>query len=99
MINLDIDLQLPVQKLNASRSDANRTLKAYSEAVSAAARNADGVRLELLRNVRATGRRLGVFLAEEKPIDMRDLNLQLADIDIGERIAFKALLAQAGLIA
>jgi hypothetical protein len=99
MIISDEDLKLLSQKLNASNTESNRPVQTFSAAIAAAAKSADGKRLELLRSVRAAGRRLGVFLPEDEKVDVRKLNLQLIDIDVGERIAFKSLLAQAGLIA
>jgi hypothetical protein len=99
MIISDEDLKLLSQKLNASNAESSRPVQTFSAAIAAAAKSADGKKLELLRSVRAAGRRLGVFLPEDKRIDMHELNLQLGDVDTGERIAFKALLAQAGLIA
>jgi hypothetical protein len=99
MIISDEDLKLLSQKLNASNAETSRSVVTFSAAILAAAKSADGKKLELLRSVRAAGRRLGVFLLEDEKVDVRELNLQLIDIDVGERIAFKSLLAQAGLIA
>lgn len=99
MIITDEDLKALSAKLNASNAEVAQLIHTFSAAVAAAAKNADGRKLELLRSVRAAGRRLGVFLPEDKAVDVRELNLQLADVDVGEQIAFKALLAQAGLIA
>jgi hypothetical protein len=99
MIISDEDLKLLSQKLNASNAETSRSVVTFGAAILAAAKSADGKKLELLRSVRAAGRRLGVFLPEDEKVDVRELNLQLIDIDVGERIAFKSLLAQAGLIA
>src|SRR4029077_4327040 len=99
MIITDEDLKALSAKLNASNAEVARPIHTFSAAVGAAAKNADGRKLELLRSVRAASRRLGVLLPEDKAVCIRELNIQLADVDVGERIAFKALLAQAGLIA
>ena len=93
MIITDEDLKALSAKLNASNAEVARPIHTFSAAVAAAAKNADGRKLELLRSVRAAGRRLGVFLPEDKAVDVRELNLQLADVDVGESIAFKSLLA------
>jgi hypothetical protein len=99
MIITDEDLKALSAKLNASNADGARPIHTFSAAVAAAAKNADGRKLELLRSVRAAGRRLGVFLPEDKAVDVRELNIQLADVDVSERIRFKSMLAAAGLIA
>jgi hypothetical protein len=99
MIITDADLKSLANKLSASRAENEQRLMTFSDAVAAAAKSADGVKMEALRKVRAMGRRLGVFLSDDKVIDLRDLNGQLKGATIEDRLAFKSMLANAGLLA
>ena len=97
MVITETDLSNMIQKLNANHAESAGVVT-FSQAVAAAAREADGKRLEMLRTVRAMARRLGVELPENEKIDLRKINKMLTGEDTGERIAFKASLHHAGLI-
>jgi hypothetical protein len=97
MVITDADLSNMIAKLNANHAESTGVVT-FSQAVAAAARDADGKRLEMLRTVRAMARRLGVELPENEQIDLRKINKMLTGEDTGERIAFKASLHRAGLI-
>jgi hypothetical protein len=97
MIITDTDLQNMIAKLSANR-DESANVVTFAAAVAAAARDADGKRLEMLRTVRAMARRLGVELPENEKIDLRQINKMLLGEDTLERMAFKSALHRAGLI-
>jgi hypothetical protein len=96
MVITDTDLQNMIAKLSANRGESPNVT--FSQAVAAAAKDADGKCLEMLRAVRAMARRLGVELPENQKIELAWLNKQLIGEDTSERIAFKASLHRAGLI-
>jgi hypothetical protein len=94
MVITDQDISGMIAKLNAGRGESANVVT-FAEAVKAAARDADGKRLEMLRTVRAMARRLGVELPENQKIELTWLNKQLIGEDTSERIAFKASLHRA----
>jgi hypothetical protein len=97
MVITDTDLSNMIAKLSANRGESANVVT-FAAAVAAAAREADGKRLEMLRAVRAMARRLGVELPENEKIDLRKINKMLVGEDTGERIAFKSALHRCGLI-
>ena len=64
MVITDTDLQNMIAKLSANRGKSPNVT--FSQAVAAAAKDADGKCLEMLRVVRAMARRLGVELPENR---------------------------------
>ena len=97
MVITDVDLSNMIAKLSANRGESDNVVT-FAAAVAAAAREADGKRLEMLRAVRAMARRLGVELPENQKIELTWLNKQLIGEDCLERLAFKSALHRAGLI-
>ena len=72
MVITDTDLQNMIAKLSANRGELPNVT--FSQAVAAAAKDADGKCLEMLRVVRAMARRLGVELPENQKIELAWLN-------------------------
>jgi hypothetical protein len=98
MVITDQDISGMIAKLNAGRGESANVVT-FAEAVKAAARDADGRRLEMLRSIRAMARRLGVELPENEKIEVARLNKMLIGESTDARIAFKSALHSAGLLA
>jgi hypothetical protein len=65
MVITDQDISGMIAKLNAGRGESANVVN-FAEAVKAAARDADGRRLEMLRSIRAMARRLGIEIPENQ---------------------------------
>jgi hypothetical protein len=98
MVITDTDISGMIAKLNAGRGESANVVT-FAEAVKAAARDADGRRLEMLRSIRAMARRLGVELPENEKIEVARFNKMLIGESTDSRIAFKSALHSAGLLA